>query len=87
MIYCHGFLTKVPTSLLDYFGDESDDNDEQVDDRDEYLDGNEEDRNNNNDDDDVASLMYCHGFLTNAPTCACYCNCHPACTYCHPNNF
>ena len=40
MIYCHGFLTKVPTSLLDYFGDESedddeqDDNDEQVDDRD-----------------------------------------------------
>ena len=40
MIYCHGFLTKVPTSLLDYFGDESedddeqDDNDEQGDDRD-----------------------------------------------------
>ena len=48
MIYCHGFLTKVPTSLLDYFGDESedddeqDDNDKQVDDRDEYLEGNEE---------------------------------------------
>ena len=40
MIYCHGFLTKVPTSLLDYFGnegeddDEQDDNDELVDDRD-----------------------------------------------------